>query len=94
LVLINVKKEQLGGFEPSSARWEGRELPLSYNLIFVLFVYVIRLINILMVHHPHLNLQNKKGAPMGFEPWSPHATTNGPLFLALINVKKRATRGI
>jgi hypothetical protein len=63
-------------------------------MIYVPLVYVIHLINILMVHHPHLNLQNKKSAPMGFEPWSPQATTNGPLFLALINVKKRATRGI
>jgi hypothetical protein len=51
------------GFEPWSARWEGRELPLSYNMISVPLVYVIPLINILMEHHPHLNLQNKKGAP-------------------------------
>jgi hypothetical protein len=94
LALISVKKERLGGFEPWSAGWEGRELPLSYNMISIPLVYVIHLINILMVHHPHLNLQNKKGAPMGFEPWSPQATTNGPLFLPLINVKKRATRGI
>jgi hypothetical protein len=62
-------------------------------MIFVPLVYVIHLINILMVHHPHLNLQNKKGAPMGFEPWSPRATTNGPLFLALINVKKEQSGG-
>jgi hypothetical protein len=70
------------GFEPWFAGWEGRELPLSYNMIFVPLVYVIPLINILMEHHPHLNLQNKKrcthphlktkkGAPMGFKPWSP-----------------------
>jgi hypothetical protein len=48
------------GFEPWSARWEGRELPLSYNMISIPLVYVIPLINILMEHHPHLNLQNKK----------------------------------
>jgi hypothetical protein len=40
-------------------------------MISIPLVYVIPLINILMENHPHLNLQNKKGAPMGFEPWSP-----------------------
>jgi hypothetical protein len=58
LALISVKKEQLAGFEPWSAQWEGRELPLSYNMISVPLVFVIHLIIILMVHHPHLNLQN------------------------------------
>jgi hypothetical protein len=65
------EKERLGGLEPWSVQWEGRELPLSYNMISVPLVYVIPLINILMEHHPHLNLENKKGVPMGFEPWSP-----------------------
>jgi hypothetical protein len=65
LALISVKKERLGGFEPWSAQWEGRELPLSYNMISVPLVYVIHLINILMVHHPHLNLQNKKRCTHG-----------------------------
>jgi hypothetical protein len=46
------------GFEPWSARWEGRELPLSYNMISVPLVYVIPIIDILMEHHPHLNLPN------------------------------------
>jgi hypothetical protein len=71
--LINILMEHHPhlNFEPWSAQWEGRELPLSYNMISVPLVYVIHLINILMKHHPHLNLQNKKGAPMGFEPWSP-----------------------
>jgi hypothetical protein len=53
------------GFEPSSAGWEGRELPLSYNMISTPLVYVIPLINILMEHHPHLNLQNKKRCTHG-----------------------------
>jgi hypothetical protein len=53
------------GFEPWSARWEGRELPLSYNMISIPLVYVIPLINILMEHHPHLNLQNKKRCTHG-----------------------------
>jgi hypothetical protein len=56
LALINVKKERPGGFEPWSARWGGGELPLSYNMIAVQLVYVIPLIDILMEHHPHLNL--------------------------------------
>jgi hypothetical protein len=43
------------GFEPWSAQLEGRELPLSYNMISVPLVYVIPLINILMEHHTHLN---------------------------------------
>jgi hypothetical protein len=52
------KKGAPMGFEPWSARWEGRELPLSYNMISVPLVYVIPHINILMEHHPYLNLQN------------------------------------
>jgi hypothetical protein len=59
------EKEGLGGLEPWFAQWEGRELPLSYNMISVSLVYVIHLINILMVHHPHLNLQNKKRCTHG-----------------------------
>jgi hypothetical protein len=59
------EKEGLGGLEPWSAQREGRELPLSYNMISVPLVYVIHLINILMVHHPHLNLQNKKRCTHG-----------------------------
>jgi hypothetical protein len=59
------KKGAPMGFEPWSARWEGRELPLSYNMISIPFVYVIPLINILIEHHPHLNLQNKKRCTHG-----------------------------
>jgi hypothetical protein len=35
------EKERLGGLEPWSAQWEGRELPLSYNMISIPLVYVI-----------------------------------------------------
>jgi hypothetical protein len=63
--LISAKKEQLRGFEPWSTQREGRDLPLSYNMIFVLLLYVVPFINILMEHHPHLNLQNKKNV----RPW-------------------------
>jgi hypothetical protein len=71
LALINVKKGATRRIWTLVGMVGRGELPLSYNMISVPLVYVIPLINILMEHHPHLNLQNKKGAPMGFEPWSP-----------------------
>jgi hypothetical protein len=65
------KKSDQEDLNPGRHGWKGGELPLRYNMISVPLVYVIPLINIFMEHHPHLNLQNKKGVPMGFEPWSP-----------------------
>jgi hypothetical protein len=94
LALISVKKRATRGFEPWSARWEGRELPLSYNMISIPLVYVIYLINILMVHHPHLNLQNKKRCTHGIRTLVPSGHNKWAALFGFNQREKRATEGI
>jgi hypothetical protein len=40
-----VKKEGKGGFEHWSSQWEERDVPLSYNMVWVLLVYMVPFIS-------------------------------------------------
>jgi hypothetical protein len=40
-----VKKEGKGGFEHWSSRWEGWDIPLSYNMVWVLLMYMVPFIS-------------------------------------------------